>query len=683
VALKVTGWKRRALLAGALLAGSLSLFLLGAAAVDRPLGRLARSLDDTESTGSWWFPRGGPYVLGFESASHTQLWIDGALVAEGKGRVVEPTRGRRLVYEPGAHAVRVVGPADTQLLWHPPGRRGAPEYVAGSSTSPDPPEKASFSSPGAAIFSGGAAIGSIVALLGAIVVLLRPRFDRRTLALGLAVFAIAALARVIDLDGVPQTWDEDEYWSSGRNYVVNVLRLDFRPSAWTWNYQHPPVTKYIAGLGALLADGLGPARVLFALLGAGTAALAFAIGRRLFGEAAGVISGIAAALAPHLLAHGRIVGHETPSLFFWALAAWLALRVSDDPDDRVRVIRRLVWVGAALGLAVGTRFTNLLAAPIAAAAILVSFPRDRWFAPALKTSAIALAVVPIAAAIVFFATWPRMWDAPLAHLDQAYDKLKLPHTGEPYLGVVTRAPPWHYFAVALVATTPILILAASLLAGPARAFVRREKGWIVVGVFLLAAFGIVRSPIRQDGVRYVLPALFALCLAAGAGLAWLGDWLGRRKAILAHAPLAVLSIYLVVSDALIHPYYLDYFGEHMGGAGGVQRRRTFEVGWWGEGIDRAVDHINRHAAKDAVVSRLVDPTHLTWFRVDLWKNVIDQPVPNADWLIVDDTYPVVRCPAWRPGPADRLDFEVRAQGASLVRVYRREGPQRVHSDRCR
>ena len=62
-------------------------------------------------------------------------------------------------------------------------------------------------------------------------------------------------------------------------------------------------------------------------------------------------------------------------------------------------------------------------------------------------------------------------------------------------------------------------------------------------------------------------------------------------------------VYLAVTLARTAPYYLDYFGEHTGGAGTVAARRWFETAWWGEGLDRAVAYVNAHAAPSDPVHR--------------------------------------------------------------------------------
>ena len=69
-------------------------------------------------TGSWHFPRGGPYVLGFESESDVVLQIAGRTVANGSGE-----QKRRIVYQAGNYPLRIEAQGPFRLLWHPPGRR--------------------------------------------------------------------------------------------------------------------------------------------------------------------------------------------------------------------------------------------------------------------------------------------------------------------------------------------------------------------------------------------------------------------------------------------------------------------------------------------------------------------------------------------------------------------------------
>ena len=621
-------------------------------------------------SGSWWFPRGGPYILGFDSPGPASLEIDGETILSGAGE-----QQIRRIYPPGVHAVTFEAPEGARLLWHPPGRRGALEYVPASSLSPLPPELATFTAPGSDIGPALVATAILLVLVFGGLTLARTIVHARGGGPGTMIFVVALVVRLHGLMDVAQTWDEDEYWSAGRNDVLNVLRHDTGEASWRWNFQHPPITKYIAGVGALWMDGFAASRVLFALMGAGTCVLIFSIGRHMFSNRVGAYAGVCAAFLPHLIAHSRIIGHETPSLFFWSLAVWLALRVNDPhnrdeeaqhhPPGTSDLVLRLAAVGLGVGLAAATRYTNLLVAPLVGAIVLVETPRDRL----LKTGLLGLIVTPLVAAALFFAIWPRVWHDPIGHIRAGYEIMRQQHLPEPYLGSLVSRPPWHYFPVYFIATTPIVVLAAGVLGGGVRAALFRERGLLVLLLWLLAPFGVAFSPVRQDGIRYILPALAPLAIAAGVGL----DMLAVRSRNLFAALGLILGLvaYLGFVNLRIQPFQLDYYNEVVGGPSEVSRKRWFEIGWWGEGIDDAVDFINDRARKDDAVARLVFPTHVTWFREDLWAHLADTPVPTASWYMVNDMWELERG-KFEPPPGTKLVFQVEAQGASLVRVYHRE-----------
>jgi hypothetical protein len=135
---------------------------------------------------------------------------------------------------------------------------------------------------------------------------------------------------------------------------------------------------------------------------------------------------------------------------------------------------------------------------------------------------------------------------------------------------------------------------------------------------------------------------------------------------------AALAVYLGVTCARIAPYYLDYYGEVVGGAGRVQRARLFEVAWWGEGIGEAVAYVNAHAAPGERLYKLVQPNHVNWFREDLWRNETSAPA-LAQWIVVNDAGIFAGGGRFEVPPDAELVHDVRAGGASLVRVYRRDG----------
>jgi hypothetical protein len=103
-------------------------------------------------------------------------------------------------------------------------------------------------------------------------------------------------------------------------------------------------------------------------------------------------------------------------------------------------------------------------------------------------------------------------------------------------------------------------------------------------------------------MRYLImiyPAIALICacgLWAAAG--WIGDRVksvGRDRAFAVGSTLTV--VYLVVSLILVHPYYLDYYNALAGGPKGAYDHKSYEFGWWGEGVKAAMDYVERTASR--------------------------------------------------------------------------------------
>ncbi len=608
-------------------------------------------------SGNWHFPRGGPYVLGYEADTDAKLFIADRLILQGKGE-----QKKRIVYQPGDYEVRIETTGAFRLLWHPPGRRGPLEYVPASSLAPTG-SSPSFTRPGTSVFDGLCILAIVLSVFLCIGYVSRDAIrscDARTWKAIAAVFVGALLVRLIGIGDQGQTWDEDVNWSAGRNYITNLLSLDFSDAAWRWNYQHPPVMKYLAGIGAQFSDGYGPSRAISATLVAIACGLLVPIGQRLFRLRVGIVAGVLAALTPHLIAHGQVVGHEAVTIFFWALAPWLALRAHDPSDDPYKLHKRFAVLGIVLGLAIFSRYINGLLAPLIGLILLVQSPPE----VRKRTLALGLAIIPLVAVLTCIAIWPRLWSEPIVHLQESWAKLKQPHGAEPYLGVMTEHPSRTYFLVYLWATAPLGLLVFAKL-WFARAVLLRERASLVLAIWLLVPMIVSFSPVRQDGVRYIMPCVLALSLAAAAGIDFVARSTWHRHLFAGLA--AALGVYLCVVCLRIRPYYLDYYGEQVGGPESVAKQRRFEIAWWGEGMNEALDYVNRHAEPGArVYKRCFEPGHLAWLRGDLWPTEARRP-QEAEWFLVYQ--PTVRsCPV--PGDAT-LVFEATAQGAPLSRVYHR------------
>lgn len=659
----MTSAKRNLVAIGLALVAIATLLLLRNLDNDVPLRKTLVD-QSTQYTGSWYFPRGGPYVLGFESELPAKLFVGERLIASGQGEKLQ-----RVIYQPGSYPVRIETDGAFRLLWHPPGRRGPPEYVPHSSLSPDT-EAPVFVGAGRSLGDGLYALAILGVMLCLGIYLFRESLygiDRKT-ALGmLAILAGAMLVRLIGLNDAGQTWDEDVNWSAGRNYVTNLLSLDFSEASWRWNYEHPPVMKYLAGIGAQFADGYAVSRGISALLVSLACAFMVPIGKRLYSLRVGLLAGAMCALTPHLIAHSKVVGHEAPTLFFWSLAIWLSLRAHDASEDRFSLHKRFAMLGVVLGLAFFSRYINGLLAPLIGVILLVNASKEQR----KKTAKLGITIIPIVAIITCILVWPRMWSDGLGHLQESWAKLKKPHGLEPYLGEMTNRPGASYFFVYLWATAPLgIVIAAKLCV--LRGALWREKSSLLLLAWFLAPMIVVFSPVRQDGVRYIMPALLALNIAAAAGVDFtltLCARLWHRLQVRWFVPGvgALFMLYLLSVCVRIHPFYLDYYGAQVGGPASVAKHKRFEIAWWGEGMNQALDYLNVNAALGAkVYKRCFEPGHLAWMRGDLWNSEVAR-ADQAEWLLV---YQPIARPCALPKDA-QLVYQVSAMGAPLARVYRR------------
>ncbi|MEO7096476.1 MAG: glycosyltransferase family 39 protein, partial [Polyangiales bacterium] len=328
-------------------------------------------------TGSVYVARGGPLIIGFQSPTLARLSVNGREL-RGSGVVKE-----RILVPVGPLAIRFAAPPGARLVWSPVGRRGDPEYLPASSISPEPPATATFSGgAGAARSDGAIALALLLVLVGSLLMLARARLAKVPRAMWIALgvtFALALAVRWIGLGDQGQTWDEDVNWAAGRNYVTNLLGLQFSEAAWIWNFEHPPVMKLLDGIGAQLSDGFGPARAMSAIWTALGCAFLVPIGARLASVRVGVLAAVIAALVPPLVAHGQVVGHESPTVLWWSLGVLLALGVHDEipaTGGLRHLILRMVAVGAAVGIAVASRFVNGLLGPLCILIIVVRAPNE-------------------------------------------------------------------------------------------------------------------------------------------------------------------------------------------------------------------------------------------------------------------------------------------------------------------
>jgi hypothetical protein len=141
------------------------------------------------------------------------------------------------------------------------------------------------------------------------------------------------------------------------------------------------------------------ARVLVALMGAGTAVVVGRTVAQVAGIGAGVISALAMAFAPAFVVHSRFMTVDVPTTFFVALAFHQAVALHASP----RRMRTLLWGAFWAGCAAGSKYNAGLAllAPLVGLWLLPSLPAPKR----LLSGAAAVGV----AGLTFLIVCPGVW----------------------------------------------------------------------------------------------------------------------------------------------------------------------------------------------------------------------------------------------------------------------------------
>jgi len=282
--------------------------------------------------------------------------------------------------------------------------------------------------------------------------------------------------------------------------------------------------------------------------------------------------------------------------------------------------------------------------------------------------------------VIPVAIWPVTWH-PSLFLEGIRHWGYYPQ--EYFLGALTTGP-IHYYLFYFLATAPLLMLFFFLMSF--RAAHKKPdfyKYAILMWFFVHLVLQSLVPTVRQDGMRYILIILPAFALLAGIGFNHFSEWFKQRTGKNTMASVAFLAtiIYLIAAAVSIHPYYLDYYNEAVGGAEGVQENKLFEIGWWGEGISETADFVSTTAPQGSSVTFFVGPAdHLVpKLRPDL-DVVLAQQLDSqglqaeydTDYIVTNNFY------LWYYSRLEDMPAEYKpiytaeADGAALATVYRRE-----------
>lgn len=523
----------------------------------------------------------------------------------------------------------------------------------------------------------------------------RPNLPRGALLWSLLVGSVAAAAYALTLPDYGMVSDEGNYFQSsvrlarwvhdfaggvGAGDPARALRPEAIAESWTWfpeRIPHPPFSREVAGLSALLFQGRMDPLVAYRFLGALVAgALAAAVAAwagRAAGAVGGLVGGAAFLLMPRVFAHAHFATTDVllSALFFGAL--FCAAEVRRAP---------LAWAGLLWGLALATKFSAALL-PLVLVPWLCFFRRER-----LRE----LPVFVVVAALVFAFVNPAVWVDPVGYAIEyvrqglgrrAIENVQLPTW---YLGSVhVFRPPWHYPVVMLLLTLPpgLLVLAVcGAVAGLGRRTTRPAAAMalLCVGVFL-GALELPSAPLHDD-VRLFLPIFPFLALLAGVGAGWLADLAAgaaRRRQPLRAWRTAVLGLLLLalaepaLAIVRLHPFQASYFNALAGGVAGAERR-GLEVTTLKEVLTPDVyADLNRALGPGAsleggpfLYEDLVHAQGIGWLR----RDVDVRPEQPADYVLVVNRRGWFRAADLALMRAGRPAYAVTLEGVSLVALFR-------------
>ncbi|HET6360605.1 MAG TPA: glycosyltransferase family 39 protein [Gemmatimonadota bacterium] len=494
---------------------------------------------------------------------------------------------------------------------------------------------------------------------------------------GLFLLTLLLVGSTLTAPGI--AWDEPFYFESAERQVEWVQKLiaDGPSSAldrdtvfamWDWQHYrnpHPPVYKELMAMSwsatRWVFSPLAGFRLAPALLFAALVALAFRWGSAAWSGIGGLGAALSILLMPRLFGHAHFGATETPLMAFCvaaSAAAWWAVERE----------RSAGWAlaGIAWGLAAGTKFTGVMAG-------VPFLVWGLWRDPRSTVKGLAVAVP--AALATFWALNPMLWVDPGAFLGPwlweslhrgDYAPIATYYLGETYGFSI----PWHHVLVMTLAVTPLgIVLLAGV--GITRGLRRRDSAVILaVGTVALIVFLMLlpRAP-HHDGVRQFVVLFPFLGMAAGYGLHVLWGAAQRRS----HAITILVLVFTsaAVQLAWVHPHYLAYYSELVGGVRGA-RALGFETTFWMDSYTGPVfDWLNREVPPDGSVFVFGEPVTLELQQTygTLRRDIRLTSGPPADFMLVQMRQGLMEESMLQAIERVPPAYELKLQGVPLVAIY--------------
>lgn len=490
------------------------------------------------------------------------------------------------------------------------------------------------------------------------------------------LFIVTFMLRFWQLNADYGFSDEKVYAGLGRLY----FRYFFSPGAFFWQVgsEHPPIAKYIYGFASwLYPEGhYFSGRILSALMGAGSCILTVLVAEILINFPVGILAGFILSLLPYFIAHNRICGLETPSVFLLILTTWFLLKFREKKHLIFFFLSALVF-----GLFIGIRLNNILMTFPILYLILSCLGKEKSIYPDQSTTGIPQRILLVivyflCSGIIFYLSWPWIWFHPIKAILQSYFFNNPLGIGLGYSLAQKQSSPFFYFFLYFLVTTPGLILLNFFIGLYEGKKKLEKKHYLFLVLFFLSPFLLTFTSFRREGIRYVLTAYPAVAIIAAYGVYALQERLNQRcpTRFLTKKLGLLLICYLIIIYSLVHPYELEYYNECIGGSGTVYRHRWFQIGHWGSGITKGIHILDSLPEKNLTLDIRVLPFHEMpmFYR----RDIVLQKIPQAEFCLINPEYEwfVLR-------PRELAGYEVfktvNVLGAPLVKIYRKKSDRKT------
>lgn len=365
------------------------------------------------------------------------------------------------------------------------------------------------------------------------------------------------------------------------------------------------------------------------------------------GVVAAAVAGAVIALSPNVLAHASLATTDVAFTLTFVLAV-VALTMY----LRARSTWSAVGLSVALGVALATKYSAI---GLFITAVIVfwmhrrpgAFWRDAGVLAAAVGVAWALhgfAMAPAVTATGFVATlverfpggrvvaeWLSTLPAPIMLRGIAAQAFLERQGQEAFLlGDVSPDGWWYYFPVALaMKSTPVELLGALAFVGLAATRRMRDIETRVVVVTVVVFGGLALMGRRDLGVRYVLPAVVLVNVAA---VAWTADLLRQYR----HAWIAGLFVVCAqaMTFAAITPQHLAYFNAIGGGPESGYKRLVDSNLDWGQDLVQLSDWMTANRTTEVGIAYFGSaPPSAYDGRINSWR-AMDRDVPAGRDAVV-------------------------------------------------